>query len=305
MSKYLDELLKSREFNFAHLGITGIDNSEIFKVSSPQLRDEENCLFHKTILDGDAYVDTLHEFVCARISDKKMAPVVRFADGEYAFYAKSLHCNGLYKQAESIKAIQRARPEHLNALKVLSETGILTPLIYSGNVRKYKKRLSSFLRRNKNNGSGSQFLDLLYTNNIHLTADNYIPFYVVYAYLTSKRFANLLNEKHICIINSDYNKSSCEDWFKSYSSHPRISYVEISSSYVATQWSGMRQKIFDSIPHDTSLCLVGAGIGSLLVCVDVAKEFGIPAIDAGHVLNMLNDRVDKSSGARLFTTWQS
>jgi hypothetical protein len=37
----------------------------------------------------------------------------------------------------------------------------------------------------------------------------------------------------------------------------------------------------------------------------VAKRFSIPAIDAGHVLNMMNDRVDKSNGARLYTLWKN
>jgi hypothetical protein len=42
-------------------------------------------------------------------------------------------------------------------------------------------------------------------------------------------------------------------------------------------------------------------VGALLVCADVARTFSIPAIDAGHILNMMNDRVGKSNGARLYT----
>lgn len=52
---------------------------------------------------------------------------------------------------------------------------------------------------------------------------------------------------------------------------------------------------------DTGLCLVGAGIGALLVFVDVAHKFSIPAIDAGHVLNMMNGCEEKSGRPRLYT----
>jgi hypothetical protein len=57
------------------------------------------------------------------------------------------------------------------------------------------------------------------------------------------------------------------------------------------------------IPSDTDICLVGAGIGALLVAVDVSKKFNIPAIDGGHILNMMNSREDKSNGDRMFTLW--
>ena len=53
----------------------------------------------------------------------------------------------------------------------------------------------------------------------------------------------------------------------------------------------MKEGILKQISPETDLCIVGAGIGSLPVCVDVAMRFSIPAIDAGHVLNMMNDRV--------------
>jgi hypothetical protein len=37
------------------------------------------------------------------------------------------------------------------------------------------------------------------------------------------------------------------------------------------------------------------------MCVDVAERLAIPAIDAGHCLNMMNDREDKSRGMRMYT----
>ena len=82
---------------------------------------------------------------------------------------------------------------------------------------------------------------------------------------------------------------------------PNISFTEIPDRYVATQWTSIKKDVLERITQDVDLCLVGAGIGSLLVCVDIANQFSIPAIDAGHVLNMMNGREEKSSGARLYT----
>ena len=70
---------------------------------------------------------------------------------------------------------------------------------------------------------------------------------------------------------------------------------------MATQWTSIKEDVLKRIEPDVDLCLVGAGIGSLLVCVDIANQFSIPAIDAGHVLNMMNGREDKSGGPRLYT----
>jgi hypothetical protein len=77
--------------------------------------------------------------------------------------------------------------------------------------------------------------------------------------------------------------------------------VEIPAEYVATRWEKIKKELLEKISPDTDLCLAGAGVGALLVCADVARAFSIPAIDAGHVLNMMNGRVDKSNGARLYT----
>jgi hypothetical protein len=67
----------------------------------------------------------------------------------------------------------------------------------------------------------------------------------------------------------------------------------------------MRDSLLVQVPDDTEICLVGAGIGSLPVCVDLARHCRLPAIDAGHVVNMLNDREDKSNGPRLYTLYRS
>ena len=84
-----------------------------------------------------------------------------------------------------------------------------------------------------------------------------------------------------------------------------LAFVELPPEYVATRWPRQRAAVLPRIPGDTELCIVGAGIGALPVCVDVATQRSIPALDAGHALNMMNDRVDKSNGARLFSLWKT
>lgn len=134
-----------------------------------------------------------------------------------------------------------------------------------------------------------------------LSRDNYVPFFVVYAYLTSKRFAEIVDDRKICIINSECNLDLCRQCFAWFSSRPNIVFTEIPDSYVATRWESIKEDVLARMPADASLCLVGAGIGALLVSVDVAHEFSIPAIDAGHVLNMMNACEEKSGGPRLYT----
>ncbi len=301
---YLHQLLTSGTFRFDRLNIAGIDNKAVFRFHGPDMVEEETCLVHTDISSGDAYMDILHETIRRSIADRRSVPVVRFADGEYAFYQHSLKCNGLYQQAESEAAIKRSLPSHVDALRHTARTGKIAPLIFPGNIRPKKKTAFSFFRRSKQNISAIEFLEFLYQNQIVISRDNYIPFYAVYAYLTSEPFAKLMNGKRICILSSEYNGDECREWFENFSSRPFISFVEIPDSYVATRWEKMNEGILGRIPKGTDLCLVGAGVGALPVCVDVAEKLAIPAIDAGHVLNMMNGREDKSKGPRLYTIWE-
>ena len=119
--------------------------------------------------------------------------------------------------------------------------------------------------------------------------------------MSSGTFAAAIDGRNVCILNSDYNEESCRNWFAHLGSHPRLTFVDIPAEYVATRWEESKKEVLAKIPPDTDLCLAGAGVGALLVCVDVAKIRALPVIDAGHVLNMMNSRVDKSNGARLYT----
>ena len=60
-------------------------------------------------------------------------------------------------------------------------------------------------------------------------------------------------------------------------------------------------EVLRAVPPDADLGLVGAGVGALRVCADLARRFSIPALDAGHALNMMNDMEKKSMGPRLYT----
>ena len=298
---YLDRLIGEGTFRFDRLVISSIDNEPIIELYGEDYRRVETNLFHQEVKKGDEYMEMLHRFVLYGLCNKSPAPVVRFADGEYAFYDHNLHCNGLYQQAESIGQINAAIPMHLHALETLQQIGKITPVIYPGNVQRKGKRLFSFLRKSKGDDLAIRFLDFLYDNKIELNGENYIPFFVVYAFLTSKRFSKMVDGRNLNVINSECRMTSVNHWFERFFSHPKITFTEIPDSYVATRWGEIKKDVLSRIPQDTDLCLVGAGAGSLLVCVDVARQFGIPAIDAGHVLNMMNGLEEKSNGPRLYT----
>jgi hypothetical protein len=298
--RYLDDLIREGFFRFDHLSIVDIDNEPVARLFSDTVLEQEICLFTNTMKSGNDFCHFLHQRLISSMQNHQPLPVVRFADGEYAFYSYTLGCNGLYKQAQSITEIKKAMPQHISAMKYLAAEGMFAPLVFPGNSYPRTTGLLSF-RQAKEISSGADFLDFLHTHGINLSKDNYIPFYVIYAYLSSAQFAVAMNEKKICILNSEYNPESCRNWFAQFNSCPLLSFVDIPAEYVATRWEENKKRILNKIATDTDLCLAGAGVGALLICADVARSFSIPVIDAGHVLNMMNGRVDKSNGARLYT----
>jgi hypothetical protein len=307
--EYLHELLDGGEFRFARLDLPEIDNEPVIRVNVPDIVEQETCLFHRSVAEGVDYLELLHNFVERGMTERRPAPMVRFADGEYAFYQFTLGCNGLYRQAESAEAIRKAMPLHIDALKKLAASGKMAPLVFPGNIGREKKRgflspLRSFFRRTEE-VSAASFLNFLCGGGIALTGENYLPFYAVYAYLTSEAFARLVDGRKLCILNAEYNPDACSDWFARFASKPEIVFIEIPAEYVATRWEAMREVILGRIPPDADLCLAGAGVGALMVCVDAAARFTIPVLDAGHVLNMMNGREDKSNGLRMYTLRKS
>lgn len=287
-------------FRFETLEVTGIDNTRVVDRFGPRIRAEEVCLFHEGTASGDAYVAMLSERVRSGMSERKGTPVVRFADGEYAFYAGSLRCNGLYEQAESPDAIRRSIPAHAEDLRYVAETGILAPLVFPGNIGPVRRKFPAFWKRSGDDGAAF-FLEFLRGHGVRLSETNYVPFYIVYAYLTSRAFAAAVDGRKVCILNSGIDMASCAAWFSALSSRPSLVPVTISASYVATGWDSMRDEVLRAVPPDAELCLVGAGVGALRVCADLSRRFSVPALDAGHALNMMNDMERKSMGPRLYT----
>lgn len=299
----LERLTSGGTFSFRRLEITGIDNGPVFRVNDPKMVREETCLFHRDVPSGDAYVKRLGNRVADAVARRVPLPVVRFADGEYAFYHLDLACNGLYQQAESRAAIREALPMHARAMRELAESGCVAPLVFPGNVEEPARGWRAFLKRRRPRPSATTFLRWLEETGTPLTGENYVPFYTVYAYFSSAAFARLMDGRRLAILNSDSDGAACARWFEGHGSRPEVNLVEIPNSYVATRWDDMREDVLGRVPPGMDLLLVGAGIGALPVCVDAARRFGVPAVDAGHVLNMMNDRVDKSNGARLYTLW--
>ncbi len=296
----LGALLDSGEFRFDLLGIAGIRNDPVIARFGAGLREQETCLFHKDVASGDQYVERLRDRVVSGLRDRVGAPVVRFADGEYSFYAESLKCNGLYQQAESVRAIRDSLPAHAEDLKHVAGTGLLAPLVHPGNVTP-RRRAIPLIRTARGDDSGAAFLEVLDRHGVPLTGSNYVPFYVVYAYLTSARFASDVDGRTVCVLNSDIDEAAIAGWFARRGSAPKIVGVPIPAACVATRWPSMRDGILERIPADAALCLAGAGIGALPVCADVARRVSIPALDAGHALNLMNGQEGKSGGARLYT----
>lgn len=293
-------VVDEKEFRFDRLVITGIDNAPVFAVNVPDMPLQEICIFHKSVSSGDAYMVLLADRIEAAIKDHSPLPVVRFADGEYAFYSGSLKCNGLYRQAESVAAIKAAFPAHAEALRYLAASGILAPLIFPGNTQE-RRGLRALFGKKDGRDWAIRFLKFLARHQIRLAETNYMPFYCVYSYLSSTRFARAVDGKTVCVVNSDFNEAACAAWFERAGSHPRLVHVPIPASYVATQWDSMREEVFRNVPEKPDCFMVGAGVGALQVCVDVARRFSAPAIDSGHIINMMNNLEYKSQGPRLFT----
>lgn len=292
--------IREAGFRFDKLSIPGIDNSKVIERFGPEMREQEHCLFHEDVAEGRGYVETFAERIRSGMRDREGTPVVRFADGEYAFYTGSLRCNGLYEQAESVAAIRAAIPAHVADLRYVEGTGILAPLVFPGNIGPVRRKFPAFWKKSGDDGA-ARFLDFLRGHGVLLGGTNYVPFYVVYAYLTSRAFAAAVDGRKVCILNSDIDLASCAAWFSALSSRPSLVPVPIPASYIATRWDSIRDEVLRAVPPDVELCLVGAGVGALRVCADLSRRFSVPALDAGHALNMMNDMERKSMGPRLYS----
>jgi hypothetical protein len=286
-------------FEIKKMVVEGISNDALLAKNGHKQNLEEYLVMSRNVNTGSAYLALAMDIILEAIRAHRPLPIVRFADGEYEFYELTMKCNGLYQQARSVEEINQSIPMHVSSLKYVTQNGMIAPLLFPGNLVQMK-HWNPFGKPHGNN-QGEKFLEFLAAENIKISDGNYLPFYAVYALLTSEIFSHSMNGKKICIVNSDYEESQCNDWFVRRGSQPVVCGVKIPATYIATQWESMRNDVLKQIPDGVDLFLVGAGIGALLVCADLSQKYLVPAIDAGHVLNMMNGKVGKSNGDRLYT----
>ncbi len=169
----IERLTSGGAFSFRKLDITGIDNDPVFRVNDPKMVREEICLFHRDVPSGNDYVKRIGDRVAGAMNRREPLPVVRFADGEYAFYHFDLACNGLYKQAESRASIRDSLPLHAEALRERARTGLLAPLVFPGNIEETAAGWKALFKRRR--PSATTFLRYLHETGIPLTGDKLCP----------------------------------------------------------------------------------------------------------------------------------
>ena len=58
---YWNNLLKTGAFRFERLALKDIDNTPIVMAYTPDILDQETCLFHRDVRTGDDYFVILHD----------------------------------------------------------------------------------------------------------------------------------------------------------------------------------------------------------------------------------------------------
>jgi len=149
-------------------------------------------------------------------------------------------------------------------------------------------------------GSGDSFPSVSCSESHQAHAGNYIPFYCVYSYLSSTRLPRQLMARR-CV-------SSIRTSMRRHVQHGLSEPARIPGWFMCRfqlpMWPRGGLHARRSVPacsRESDCFMVGAGVGALEVCVDAARRYSAPAIDSGHILNMMNDLESKSKGPRLFT----
>ena len=124
----------SEGFCFSSIDDARLANQAIIS-QRPKLIRETISLVHSSRTSLRANIQYLHERIITAMAIREALPIVRFADGEYAFYSLSLACNGLYRQARSRQEIQAVMEKHLQALEYVQRNGFMAPLIFPGNLQ--------------------------------------------------------------------------------------------------------------------------------------------------------------------------
>lgn len=121
------------------------------------------------------------------------------------------------------------------------------------------------------------------SSNIELKPENYIPFYFVYALLSSPHFSSLLNNSRILLIHSATGSK------KSRINNSLLKYGPLSITWHAIDSSkSFYNKIYIDNPQSYNLVLFGAGVGKPAL-ISQLSELCCPCIDAGYMFEVWAD----------------
>lgn len=265
----------SVEFRF--LELERYDNEPHFqrfaKVAEARRR-EATLLFPSGVQPQD-YFNAFLQRVLSALDQRRYLPIARFCDGEYKFYSgeATTTCWGEKRSDLRTPGVEKL---HIDALRVISEEGLLCP------------NLNQIYL-----GMQSDFLE--YLSRHGMTLRNYAPFYFVYALLVNPAFLGALRNRSVALISSFANKN-CANIQSVLQSHQvrDTEICEIPSSGVAHGDFELK------INRRPDVAFVGAGIGSPLVLAGL-REQSCLSIDSGFVFHLWDGTFDRYE--RLFLNY--
>ncbi|MBW2204955.1 MAG: hypothetical protein JRF52_12985, partial [Deltaproteobacteria bacterium] len=57
---HLNQLIEDGRFRFADLLLKDVNNNPILEINSPEMAEQETCLFYRDVSAGDQYFEILH-----------------------------------------------------------------------------------------------------------------------------------------------------------------------------------------------------------------------------------------------------
>ncbi len=267
----------SIEFRF--LELKHYDNAPHFQrfAKVAEARRREATVLLPAGVHAQSFFDSFVDRVVSSVDTHVFLPIARFCDGEYSFYAGKVTTTCWGEQRSCLKA-PGVEQLHLEALKILSDEGILCPnlnLMYAG--------------------IQSEFLEFLSSHRMPLSS--YAPFYFVYALLVNPRFLESLRGRNVALISSFANKNlgNIRSVFDQLGVNS-LDTIEIPTSGVAHGEFELR------IMKRPDVAFVGAGIGAPLVLAALRGQKCL-AIDSGFAFHLWDRTFDRYE--RLFLNYSS
>lgn len=218
---------------------------------------------------------------------KKYLPVYRMADGEFIYAIQKYSIKNriistflkdypIFKTCwgENYTSIEIGNEfsNYVDDLRIISQEGILALHFMEDLHIKRNKSFFTFY---------NHFLDWMKQNNILITKDNYFSFYCVYAFFSDPGNMNIFKNRKILIIgNFNENKKAAIHNSLSNKGINKVYFYKIGNK------SLLEKIIFSELPKNIDLVLVGAGVGSNRIIVQL-KKLNTVCIDAGMVLECL------------------